>query len=120
MQKTERVTVDGSKLFKLCDEFDNHRKEYVNRIELEDKRFENLLKSQENNIKAIEQLTEDVKKTYDIIELYRDLKGMARIWRGSQAFLLSCFKLGAVFSVVIVAYDQTSNYLKDIIFRIFG
>ena len=76
----------SAELKQLKSDFKQHRTE-------SDERWECVLAAQEENTKAVQELTES---TQGIVQLYNDLQGAVRLGTGLQKFAIWLAKFGVV------------------------
>jgi len=109
MSQSETGRVSDEKLFKLCQDFDEH----VERFNQHEKRE---IEARRLNTEAITELTKSVteltRDTRDIVKTYKDLQGAARIGSSFQHFMIWLLKWGAIGAGVVAVIKWGVEHFK--------
>lgn len=107
----DRMRFADEELQRFHAEFRSHVKFIESRIKEDDKRYASLLRVQEQNALAIQQLSEATK---GVVELHRDIQGVARVGMSVQKFMVWCLKFGAVGTGVVAVLAWIIHYFDKV------
>lgn len=106
-----------SKLFKLCEKFEQHVVRFEQHEKQERDKFDKLITAQQTNTDAIATLTSSVSSlvqdTSEVIQLHKDVQGAARIGRSVQGFIMWCLKWGAIGTGVATMVHVVLDHFKS-------
>lgn len=99
------------KLLEFQKEFREHVQHCARRFNDGDAQFIKLLEAQQRNTEAISALIEE---TRDIVQLHRDLQGVARVGVGAQKLMAWCLKFGFIGAALAAIVGWAAHYLEKL------
>jgi len=94
-------------LHKFREEFKQHMRVYQERITADDERHKLLLESQSKNAAQLENL---IANTKEIVEVYADIRGAARIGMAAQRFGIWLAKWGIIGTMFTAIYGYVMKH----------
>lgn len=104
-------------LYQLSERLDRHIAESNNKIQQSEDQYNRLINAQQENAKAISKLTESVSSlvedTREVIKLYRDFQGAARVGERLQDFMFWLLKWGAIGAGIAACINWIITHFKS-------